>query len=290
MENLIAANLIIKAFEKRIANPFQNEQIRGKRLFTGVDLGTAYIVLAVIDETGVPVAGAMRFAQVVRDGLVVDYMGAIDIVKSLKQEIEGKLGAELGFAGVAYPPGTSKNDRKAFINIVEAVGFEVLLEIDEPTAANKVLGVTDGAVVDIGGGTTGIAVFQKGKVVYVADEPTGGTHFSLVISGAYKVSFEKAEDLKKDPRNHQRLLPTIKPVIQKVASIIINHIKTHEVDKVFLVGGTCCLENIEKIVEEELNIPVVKPRNPFLVTPLGIAISAKETYRGGWKYEDRESN
>ncbi|MEM5817285.1 MAG: ethanolamine utilization protein EutJ, partial [Desulfitobacterium hafniense] len=41
-----------------------------KKLYTGVDLGTAYTVLAVVDEEGTPVAGAMRFAQVVRDGLV----------------------------------------------------------------------------------------------------------------------------------------------------------------------------------------------------------------------------
>ena len=279
MENLKAADAVIKEFEKKIADPIQYGQLKGKKLFVGVDLGTAYIVLAIVDEEGNPVAGAMRFAQVVKDGLVVDYIGAIDIVKTLKKEIEGKIGVELEFAGVAYPPGTSKNDRKAIINVAEAAGLKVLLEIDEPTAANKVLSITGGAVVDIGGGTTGIAIFQNGQVVYVADEPTGGTHFSLVISGAYKIPFEEAEEKKKNPQNHQEVLPIVIPVIQKVASIIKKHIKVYDVAKVFLVGGTCCLQNFEKIMEEELNIPVIKPANPFLVTPLGIAISTKETHR-----------
>ncbi len=45
-------------------------------MYSGVDLGTAYIVLAVMDAWGNPVAGAMRFAQVVKDGLVVDFLGA----------------------------------------------------------------------------------------------------------------------------------------------------------------------------------------------------------------------
>ena len=65
-------------------------------------------------------------------------------------------------------------------------------------------------MVDIGGGTTGISVLKDGKVVYVADEPTGGTHFSLVIAGAYKMSFADAEIYKRDKKNHKELLPVLK--------------------------------------------------------------------------------
>jgi ethanolamine utilization protein EutJ len=38
----------------------------------GVDLGTAYTVLVVLDEHKRPLAGRYQFAQIVRDGLVVD--------------------------------------------------------------------------------------------------------------------------------------------------------------------------------------------------------------------------
>ncbi len=44
----------------------------------GVDLGTAYTVLLVLDANDQPLAGAYRFVNVVRDGLVVDFIGAID--------------------------------------------------------------------------------------------------------------------------------------------------------------------------------------------------------------------
>jgi len=40
-------------------------------------------------------------------------------------------------------------------------------------------------------------VLRDGKVVYTADEPTGGTHFSLVIAGAKNIKLEDAEELKK---------------------------------------------------------------------------------------------
>jgi len=271
LENLSGANELITGFAQTIDCP--KPVAKGKKLYTGVDLGTAYIVLAVVDEDGRPVAGAMRFAQVVRDGLVVDYLGAVDIVKNLKSYLEEGLGCLLETAAAAYPPGTAEGDRKAIGHVAEAAGFEIAGMTDEPTAANYVLGIENGAVIDIGGGTTGIAVFKRGRVVYVADEPTGGTHFNLVISGAYKIPFEEAEKIKQASDKQRELFPVVKPVMQKVASIISRHVQGHDVDAVYLAGGTSCFAGIERVIREETGISTWKPVNPFLVTPLGIALS-----------------
>ena len=70
--------------------------------------------------------------------------------------------------------------------------MEVTAILDEPTAANAVLGIENGVIVDIGGGTTGLSILKDGKVIYTADEATGGTHLSLVIAGNYRISFEEA--------------------------------------------------------------------------------------------------
>ena len=85
----------IDKFEKVIKNPIKS---KSKVYYTGVDLGTACVVIAVLDENFEPVAGAYRYADVVRDGMVVDYIGAVRIVKQLKEEIEEKLGTELIYA------------------------------------------------------------------------------------------------------------------------------------------------------------------------------------------------
>ncbi|MDI3501172.1 MAG: ethanolamine utilization protein EutJ [Thermoanaerobacter sp.] len=242
-------------------------------LYTGVDLGTAYVVLMVVDSTGQPVAGSYRFAQVVKDGVVVDFTGAMRIVKELKEEIEKKLNVELIKGAAAFPPGTGKSVEKSHFYVTEGAGFEVINMVDEPSAANYVLNISDGAIVDIGGGTTGIAVVKDGEVIYTADEPTGGTHFSLVIAGAKKMSFEEAEEFKKDPVNKKEVIALVKPCIQKVADIIKRHIRGYRVDAVYLVGGSCCLEGVEDIISREIDLPVYKPINPFYVTPLGIALS-----------------
>jgi ethanolamine utilization protein EutJ len=144
--------------------------------------------------------------------------------------------------------------------------------MDEPTAANNILKMKNGVVVDLGGGTTGLSILKDGKVVYVADEPTGGTHFSLVVSGAYRLPFDQAEKYKRNIDNHQELLPVLKPVIEKISSIINRHISGHDVSELALVGGTACLTGIEGIIEKETGIFTHKPANPMFVTPLGIAM------------------
>jgi ethanolamine utilization protein EutJ len=239
----------------------------------GVDLGTAYTVLVVLDEQYRPIAGEYQFAQVTRDGLVVDFVGAVDLLRSMKSRVEKRLGFELTSGASGYPPGVPQAEVRATANVLFGAGLNCTGLIDEPTAANNVLQVKDGAIVDVGGGTTGIAIFRDGQVVYTADEPTGGTHFSLVIAGSTGTSFEEAEEMKKNPREQTRLFPVIRPVMEKVGSIINRHIRGYRVDRLYLVGGTCAYPGMDKVIEEVTGIETILPGNPLFVTPLGIAMN-----------------
>lgn len=266
-------NQLVRQFETVVEHPVREPS---SVYYTGVDLGTACVVLAVFDENYKPVAGAYRYADVVRDGMVVDYIGAISIVRELKEELEEKLNTTLLYASAAIPPGTDSLDGGAIKNVVQSAGFLITALLDEPTAANAVLKIQNGAVVDIGGGTTGISILKNGAVVYTADEPTGGTHFSLVVSGACHLPFHEAEVYKRNPKNHKELFPVLKPVVEKVASIISRHIKGHDIDEIYLVGGTCCLSGIETLIEKQTGVKTRKPDNPMFVTPLGIAFSCTQ--------------
>jgi len=239
----------------------------------GVDLGTAYTVLVVLNEHYKPIAGEYQFAQVTRDGLVVDFIGAVDLLKAMKSRVEKKLGFELTSGASGYPPGVPQVEVRATANVLYGAGLDCTGLIDEPTAANNVLQIKDGAIVDVGGGTTGIAIFKNGEVVYTADEPTGGTHFSLVIAGATGTSFEEAEEMKKNPKEQTRLFPLIRPVMEKVGSIINRHVEGYRVEKLYLVGGTCAYPGMDKVIEEYTGVETVLPGNPLFVTPLGIAMN-----------------
>ncbi|OOM77628.1 ethanolamine utilization protein EutJ [Clostridium sp. BL-8] len=266
-------NELLDKFSKLISenkcNSFEGE------LRTGVDLGTANIVISVIDANNVPVAGATYPSSVVKDGIVVDFVGAINILKRLKVKLEGIIGKELLTAATAVPPGIIDGNVKCIANVVEAAGFDVINIVDEPTAAADVLEIKDGAVVDVGGGTTGISILKDGKVVFTADEATGGTHMTLVIAGYYGISIEEAEALKKDPKKNKEIFSIIRPVVQKMASIVKKYLKDYDVPAIYVVGGACSFEEFNEVFEKEIGIKTIKSNEPLLVTPLGIAMNCK---------------
>jgi ethanolamine utilization protein EutJ len=228
--------------------------------------------MVVLDEDGLPLAGEWQFAQVVRDGLVVDFQGATERLRGMRERIERRIGRALTHAASGYPPGVPWKETRAKAHVIEAAGMECTDSLDEPTAANNVLGLQEGAIVDVGGGTTGIAVVRAGKVVHTADEATGGTHFSLVIAGSRSIPFEEAEALKVVRTEQPGLLPLVRPVMEKVASIVVRHINGWDVRSITLVGGTSSFLGMADVVRDYTGIPTRVPENPLFVTPLGMAL------------------
>lgn len=249
----------------------------------GVDLGTAFSVMFVTDAAGKPLAGTHVFADVVRDGIVWDFAGAVATIAGLKEKLETRTGRKLFSGAVTIPPGVSTSDHRAHKYVLDSAGIDCTAVVDEPTAANSVLGIRDGAVVDIGGGTTGIAIISDGEIVATVDEPSGGTHLSLVISGALKIPFEEAELMKRDPANHKRLFPLIVPVLEKMSTIVRDAIAPHHVPRIYLVGGTSAFTGMEEVMSRVTGVPSEIAPEPMFVTPLGVASFAQPiTDRKEW--------
>lgn len=244
----------------------------GEAIKVGLDLGTASIVLIVLGHNNRPLGAARRFAQVVRDGLVVDFGAARAICEELKNELEKDLGIELTFAAIAVPSGTSERDAATHKYVAQGAGLEAETVLDEPAAANLVLNIKNGAIVDIGGGTTGVAILKDGELLKTVDEPTGGTHLTLVLAGHHRLKFEEAEILKQDPKSAKKIGALVAPVLQKIGTIIRTAISGFPVEQVHLVGGTASTFGIEKIVTQETGVPVKVSALPILVTPAGIAL------------------
>jgi ethanolamine utilization protein EutJ len=244
------------------------------QLYAGVDLGTYKAITIIIDETGRPRAARMRRAEVVRSGLIVDYAGAQNIVREMIEEMRSAASLTIDKGATSYPPQTEIANVNATRYLLEGAGLEVLAVLDEPTAANQVLKLDNVAIVDVGGGTTGIAVIQGGNVVFTDDEATGGVHLSLVLAGNYKISYAQAEEVKIDRQKNREILPVVRPVIEKIASIVDDSLKKFDnLTDVCLVGGTCELDGFEDIVQKSLDLKVFRPEYPQFITPLGIALS-----------------
>ncbi len=265
-----------------IANDMTPAKTSGS-LRLGIDLGTSDVVSMALDENNNPVGVCLEWADVVRDGVVLNFYGAAAIVRKQMEALKEKLGVAFTKVTTSYPPGT---DPRISVNVLEAAGLEVEAVIDEPSAVAHLLDLDRAAVVDIGGGTTGVAVLRGGKVVYSGDEPTGGRHVSLTIAGANRLTLEEAEAFKIS--SGRAVWPIVRPVFEKMADIVRQHIKGHKVDSLYLAGGSCTLPGVRELFEYEFpDHVVVLPDNPIFLTPLGITAYRPKAEKQGKRKSGR---
>ncbi|MDR2614351.1 MAG: ethanolamine utilization protein EutJ [Candidatus Accumulibacter sp.] len=256
--------------------PARGEGAKGE-LSLGIDLGTSDVVSMLVDANAMPVAVCLDWADVVRDGIVWDFFGAVNVVRGQLEKLRAWMGEALPErAMTSFPPGT---DPRISVNVIEAAGLGVTGVIDEPSSVAALLRLDRAAVVDIGGGTTGIAVVDRGKVVYSGDEPTGGHHVSLTLAGHRRISLDEAEALKRDegnPRRHEEIWPIVRPVFEKMASIVREHLRgparEYAVEALYLSGGSCAMPGVRDLFAQVFDdIRVILPRHPLYLTPLAIA-------------------
>jgi len=237
----------------------------------GVDLGTATIVLAIVDGAQDPVYCDAVPSQAVRDGVVVDFHGAAESVAGLKERAEAVLGVTLESAATAYPPGVGANESRACQFVLERAGLDCRELIDEVSAANALLGVRDGVVVDVGGGSTGVGIIRGGMLIDVGDLPGGGHHLNLILAGALGIGVEEAERLKREDGGSY--LHVLRPGLERVAANIERLSRGAKDLPVHLVGGALMIRGAGDVIAQYLERPVVEYPHALLITPFGIARS-----------------
>ena len=86
--------------------------------------------------------------------------------------------------------------------VVEAAGIRVIDIIANPIASSDAVLYSEEeemgvAVLDIGAGTTDLAVYNEGSIEYIKAFPVAGNHITMDIAHRFKLSKEEAEELKK---------------------------------------------------------------------------------------------
>ena len=237
----------------------------------GIDLGTATIVITVVDAQGLPVYHDQITAEAVRDGVVVDFQAATTAVRTLRMKAEAELGLPLSAAATAYPPGVGVGESRACRYVLEAAGLDCRNLVDEVGAAQALLGITDGAIVDVGGGSTGVGVYREGALTSLGDLPGGGHQLNLILAGALRIDIPAAEELKR--LQGAEYLPYLGPGIERIAHNSDRLMPTRPAGPIHLVGGALMLPGTGGIISRYLDHPVVEYDHALLVTPFGIALS-----------------
>ena len=131
--------------------------------------------------------GGINVVYPMRDGVVADYALSAEM---LKYFIQAALGHKVGALGVrlvlCLPLCVTEVERRALADAARGAGARDVLMLDEPLAAAvgadlPVFEPIGSMVVDIGGGTTDVAVLALGGIAASASVRTGGTHLDAAI-------------------------------------------------------------------------------------------------------------
>lgn len=122
-----------------------------------------------------------------RDGVVADYALTEKMLAAFLRRVVTGPGRLLGVSVmVSVPPGVSETEKRSVLGAVKGTGARKTLLIEAPLAAAigaglNVTGPTGVMVVDVGGGTTDVAVISLGGVVVAESLRVAGSEFDEAI-------------------------------------------------------------------------------------------------------------
>jgi len=201
--------------------------------------------------------------------------------------------------------------------VVDRAGLEVQNMTLEPIAAINIaipanLRLLNLALVDIGAGTSDIAITKDGTVISFGMVASAGDKFTEAIAKHYLLDFDQAEALKMDLNQKEdhtfldiigmshrvttaEVVKTIESVYLETASKVADQILTYNEkppSAVFCIGGGSQIPDFTKYLAQALDLPhervVIKPvevldkiefdkqalEGPAFITPLGIGLTA----------------
>lgn len=209
---------------------------------------------------------------------------------------------------------------ESLISALKRANLEMQALTLEPIAAINVLippsmRRLNVALIDIGAGTSDIAITDMGTVIAYGMVPIAGDEVTEALSDQLLLDFPLAEDAKRQINNQESITVTdilgfeeeistadviekIYPTLTKLADSISSEILALNNNKapkaIMLVGGGSLTPELPKLIAEQLHLPLNRvavrgidaiqnltieanvAQGPELVTPIGIALAAQK--------------
>ena len=259
----------------------------------------------------------IELVRPLRDGVISEIEMAEELVKTLLSRAIGRAYSRPRIV-ICVPNGVTSVEQRSIETAAHATGASEVFTIEEPMAAAIGSGLNifepyGNMIVDIGGGTTEIAVISMGDIVNANSVRVGGEdmteiliewlrreHQILVDTGsAYQ--YDKEPQLTVTGRDIVRGVPKqvlleasdVRNALQPIVNDIIEAIRislsqtppalVSDIDKdgAWLTGGGSLLKQMDKKIAEELGIPVNNTDDPLssVVIGSGICLERFQDYK-----------
>jgi rod shape-determining protein MreB len=132
--------------------------------------------------------GNIEAIRPLRDGVIADFDVAEEMIKHFIRKVHNRRSFASPQVVVCVPSGSTAVERRAIQESAESAGARRVHLVEEPMAAAIGAGLpvtepTGSMVVDIGGGTTEVAVLSLGGIVYSRSVRVGGDKMDEAIIG-----------------------------------------------------------------------------------------------------------
>ena len=282
-------------------------------LMAGVEIERAHVGLAGSHIKGFNSRAVVAITNKNREITREDVFRAIDAAKAISlpndREIVHVLPQEFvvdGHDGINDPTGMKGSRLEANVHIITSgttatqnivtcvnrAGMEVTETVLEQLAAaeavltpdEKELGV---ALVDIGGGTTDLAIFDKGTIWHTSVLPIGGDHFTNDVAVGLRTPIAEAEKIKKKygcclatmvsdedtievPSvggrkarilGRQLLSDILQPRAEEICHLVYEEIQRAGYERVLnsgivFTGGSAALEGLPEVADRIFDMPI----------------------------------
>ena len=187
-------------------------------------------VLAVGDEAKMMLGrtpGNLHAIRPLRDGVIADFDVAEEMIKHFIRKVHNRRSFAAPQIIVCVPSGSTVVERRAIHQSCTSAGASRVYLVEEPMAAAIGAGLpvtepTGSMVVDVGGGTTEVAVLSLGGIVYARSVRVGGDKMDEAVIGYIRrnhnvlIGESSAERIKKEigsaavPKNGEGKMLSVK--------------------------------------------------------------------------------
>jgi rod shape-determining protein MreB len=254
--------------------------------------------------------------QPIQDGVIADFEITQEMLRFFIKRVHPRSLLVRPRIIVAVPIGVTPVEKKAILECARSAGASEVYLIQEPMAAAIGAGLpitepTGSMVVDIGGGTTEVAVISLGGIVYSKSVRIAGNkmdeaivqyinrnynfligtstaeHVKMTIGNAFPGEDRQRLEVKgrdlvtgipkiltiDSEEVRQMIIEELNTIIQTVRSALEQmppELSGDILDRgVVLSGGGALLKNLDKLLHEELKVPITVAEDPLSAVALG---------------------
>jgi rod shape-determining protein MreB len=246
--------------------------------------------------------GNIEAVRPLRDGVIADFDITEVMLRHFIQRVHNRRTLIRPRIIVSIPSGITQVERRAVRETVESAGAREVYLIEEPMAAAigaglPIMDPISSMVVDIGGGTTEVAVISLAGIVYAKRKYSlligerSGEIIKTTIGSAFpdneirKVDVKGRDLISGIPKIIEVNSEEIREAIMEPISIIVDAVKDalenappelagDIVDRgITLTGGGALLRNLDLLLKEETGLPVTVAEDPLSTVVRGAGMA-----------------